>query len=469
MTTSLRHQQNQTDQDIEISRLHNLERMINTTEKFAKVGRYEWNWKQDCLESCSLEYASIFEMTIPEVMAAQSSWESTLRQIHPDDVSRYDQITGDMSKLQSFEIEYRILLEDKRVKHVREVCIREIDSDEKILTSFGILQDITEQVRRNLALKYRDDMVYQAESMTDIGHFIFDWRIENYTYLSEGYARILGTTVEAYMERIKSSEDDLADIHPDDRQRVQDEYNHYLKTAEECAIEYRIIRSNGQVRWIRELGKAQLVEDGKVLQTLGVVQDITEQVNREQDLMFNAAIASEVESIANMGYFLFDDKTDRNIFTSPGQAKIIGLDFDTYNEKIVTCNDYVALVYEEDQPLVRQAYEQSKNEQGNWSIEYRILKPDGELCWIHETGKMFKRDAVGIEQSIGLVRDITNQKMIEQALLDKDALANQAEKITDIGHFVFDELEECYLFVSPGLAEIHGVIESDLISSLTST
>ncbi len=433
MTISLPHKNDQLDLDTELSRLRNLEKVITTTEKLSKIGHYEWDWDRDCLSSCSEEYARIFGMTVPQIMEAQSSWENTLKQIVPDDVECYTQAARVISDTGRLDIKYRILLNDNTIKHIRELSIVKKDPGKLENSSLGILQDIIEQVNRERDLEYREELSQQAESITDIGHYIYDELNENYSFLSEGCARIYGTTVEAYMAKMQSYEDDLADIHPDDRERVVSEYEHYLKGTEECPIEYRIIRSNGQVRWIRELAKALRFEDGKVVETLGVVQDITMQVDREQELLFKEAIVSEVEVVADIGYFLFDEKKDKNILVSPGVAKILGLDIDTFNEKIVTGNDFIALVFEEDQALVRKAYEHDTNKEGQWELEYRVVKPDGNLCWIHEIGKSFKRGASGIEQSIGFVKDITNQKLIEQELLYKDALANQAETITDIG------------------------------------
>jgi diguanylate cyclase (GGDEF)-like protein/PAS domain S-box-containing protein len=456
---------NQLNLDIVLSRLLDLERVIETTEKLAQTGHYEWDWDRDCLVSCSEEYAKIFDMTVSQIMDAQNSWGNTLKLIHPDDLECYTQATDMVSDTGTLDIRYRILLNDNTIKHIREISIVIKVSDKSGNSSLGILQDITEQVEREKELGYRDELAQQAEAITDIGYFIYDEINENYTFLSEGYVNIFGTTVETYMAKKQSFEDDLSDTHPDDRERVEKEYMRYLKTAEECSIEYRVIHSNGQIRWIRERNKARQVEGGKVLETLGVIQDITMEVNREQELMLKATIVSEVEMISDIGYFLFDEKIGRGLFVSPGLARIVGLDIDAYNEKIVTKNDHIGLVYEEDRALVRKAYEQDLHEQGQFKVEYRLLKPGGEMRWILEIGKAFKRSEAGVEQSIGLVRDITDQKKIEQMLMYKDALANQAEAITDIGHFVYDELEKHYLFVSPGLVRILGVDEADLILS----
>ncbi|MFT5657667.1 MAG: diguanylate cyclase (GGDEF)-like protein/PAS domain S-box-containing protein [Gammaproteobacteria bacterium] len=456
------------DLDTELSRRRNLERLKNATEQLSKIGHYEWDHGQDCLKSCSEEYASIFEMTVPEVMVAQNSWKNTLKQIHPEDVYCYEQETGTMRDSGAFDTSFRILLEGNRVKHIRELGIVTLDTGREDITTFGILQDVTEQVSQESDLKYKDEMAQQVESITDIGHFIYDEFKENYLYISEGYARIYGVSIEAYLSRMQSFEEDLSDVHSDDRKRVENAYRHYLNTAEveECAVEFRIIRDDGQVRWLRELSKAKLVEAGRIRHTLGVVQDITAQVVHEQELLFKATIASEAESIADMGYFLFDEVNDKFIFTSPGLVKIVGMDFETFNAKIITNEDFINLAHEEDQDKVRQTYLKEMPIVDEWEVDYRLVMPDGGIRWVQEIGRPYRHAEQGNEQSIGFIRDITSQKLIEQELLYKDALANQAEAITDIGHFVYDELEDKYLFVSPGLCQILGVGQDELISSL---
>lgn len=431
MIISISQLNNQQGLDAELARLRDLEKVINTTERLARIGHYEWDWDRDCLASCSAEYARIFSMTSPQIMKAQKSWKETLKTVHLEDRERYMRAVEAMSEDESLDIKFRIQLDDNSIKHIREIGIVTNDSARTGKFTFGILQDISEQVEQERELRYRDELAQQAESITDIGHFIYDELNKKYAHLSEGFVKIYGTTVDAYLSRVKSPGDNLVDVHPDDLMRVENEYQQYLKAAENYAIEFRIVRRNGQIRWVRKLSKARLVEGGKVLQTMGVIQDITHQVNREQELLFNATIASEVEAIADCGYFLFDKKMDRNIFISPGCCRIFGIDTDTYFKNIVTGNDYINLVYEEDQALVRKAYEQDIFEHGKWKIEYRVLKPDGKLCWLLEIGKAFKRSATGVEQTIGLIRDITHEKMIEQELfLSKNNLERQVVERT---------------------------------------
>jgi len=426
------------------------------TERTARIGHYEWNRKRDRLESCSEEYALLFDMTVEEVLSMQDSLEKTLQMIHPADRKQYLKATWDMHESKSLEVEFRIRLKDGSVKHMREFAVAIIDDDGVDRGSYGLLQDITRQVRYERDLEYRDELARQTEELTDIGHFIFDEENGCYIYVSEGFARIQGRSVEDCMQQIRCFEDDLEDIVDEDRERVAREYRHYIENGENCVIEYRINRKDGGVRWLHELGRAKVMKNGRVSQTLGVVQDITDRVNREQELIFKDAMANQAETITDIGYFMFDSINKQHLFVSQGQARIIGLGVDEFRDKIRSIEDYLKYVHELDRERIRQLYQQPLKDSDSWQVEYRVQRANGEVRWVRELGRAHKHDGERVEQTVGVVQDITEQKKSEQELRYKDALANQAEEITEIGHFVYDEIRQQYLYVSPGFARILG-------------
>ena len=454
--------------EVELGKLRGREILFDATEQAARIGHYEWDYQGDRLESCSEEYANLFDMSVEEAMESQVSGEKTLQYIHPDDQDRYRLAMAELRDTRSLSVEYRILRADGSIRHVREFGTVVLDDAGIARGCFGLLQDISTQEKHERDLEYRDELARQTEAIADIGHFIYDEENEHYVYLSEGCARIFGSTVEAYKARINSAEDDLEDIVAEDRNRVREEYRHYMETGEDCAVEFRMRRDDGAIRWIRELTRAKLIRGGRIRQTLGVVRDITERVEREQELMFKDAMASQAEAITDIGYFLFDEIKDQNLFISPGQARIIGLEVEEYLRKVKTNEDYIALVYAEDRELLRRAYRDVLENHGGWEVEYRVRRPDGDLRWVREVGRAHKRKGDAVEQTIGVLQDITEQKKVEQELLYKDALANQAEAITDIGHFIYDEIRQKYLFVSPGLANIFGMDANDMVIKIVS-
>jgi diguanylate cyclase (GGDEF)-like protein len=77
----------------------------------------------------------------------------------------------------------------------------------------------------------------------------------------------------------------LKTIHEDDRAQVQRAYDRFMAGGGGWQVEYRLQRSDGEVRWVREMGKALVMTHGIPEQTIGVLQDITEQKNTEQEII----------------------------------------------------------------------------------------------------------------------------------------------------------------------------------------
>ena len=438
--------------------------MFDATERVANIGHYEWSKVNGRLESCSPAYARLFDMSVEEVLASHDTLEKTLSLIHPEDRDHYRRATQAMAQSGRLDVDYRLLLANGKIRHVRESAISILDDAGVDLGSFGLMRDITRQVEYERDLEYRDDLARQSEELTEIGHFIFDEEAQRFTYVSEGYARIQGMSVAECIASVNSFEDDLANIHEEDRERVAAEYRAYVASGENCTIEYRMRRPDGTLRWVRELGRAKTMRDGRVTQTLGVIQDITDQVAREQELSFRQAIANQAESITDIGYFLYDEVERRHLYVSQGQARILGLGVDDFRRRVTSVNDYLQYVYEPDRERLARIYCDGTSDESEWEVEYRVVRADGEIRWLREIGQVYKRSGELVVQTIGVVQDVTGQKEIEQTLRFKDTVANQAEAITEIGHCIYDEINQKYLFVSPGYERIFGVSAAELMA-----
>jgi len=412
--------------EAELENMCRRETLFDATEQAARIGHYEWNYELDRLESCSREYANLYNMTVEEVLACQDSWEKTVQQVHPDDQKHYRRAAKAFRDNKTLDVRYRIILDDGAMKHIREFGVIVVDDDGVERGSFGIMQDISDQIRRERDLEYRDELARQTEAITDIGHFIYDEDNERYVYLSDGCARIFGTTAEAYQEKMCSVEDDLADIVAEDRQRVAEEYRHYIETGQDCALEFRIKRADGSVRWVRELTRAKLFSDDKVRQTLGVIQDITERVAREQELLYKDALANQAESITEIGHFIYDEIRQKYLFVSPGLARIYGMNTDQIVTRLMSPEGGIEIIHPDDRPRVQKAYDKFLSEGGEWQVEFRLQRADGKLRWVREIGRAYLMTHGIPEQSIGVLQDITAQKKAAQEIIDaRDSLEQQ--------------------------------------------
>ena len=417
--------------EAELAQLRHRETLFAASEQLSLIGHYEWDNEANCLKSCSLGYAQIFNMRLDQIYIAENSWEKVLQMIHPDDRERYRVFFNGNHDNRSFEIDFRILLAEDEVKHIREIGAGFIGEHAGEGVTFGILQDITDQVKRERDLEHRDELARYVESITDIGHFIYDESNQKYLYISEGLSRIYGTSVSAYMAKMKSVEDDLADIHIEDRERVANEYKHLLETGEECAIEYRFHRGDGQIRWLRELSNVHLSDDDQITQTLGVVQDITDRVVYEEELVFKDALANQAESITDIGHFIYDEIKEQYLFASEGLGQIFGMNPAELTTRVTSKESEVDLLHVDDRERVQKTYDDFLSMGDSWNVEFRLVRADGEVRWVREVGKAHVTNRGIPEQTVGVIQDITDQKLAEQEIIDaRNTLEKQVHKRT---------------------------------------
>ncbi|MBN2138827.1 MAG: PAS domain-containing protein, partial [Sedimentisphaerales bacterium] len=74
----------------------------------------------------------------------------------------------------------------------------------------------------------------------------------------------------------------LERIHPEDRRSVTDAVDACVRGDADYAIEHRIVRPDGSVRWVSETGDVTLDKNGKAVRMVGIVQDITDRKYLEE-------------------------------------------------------------------------------------------------------------------------------------------------------------------------------------------
>src|SRR5207244_547605 len=77
-------------------------------------------------------------------------------------------------------------------------------------------------------------------------------------------------------------------LHPEDRDRVVQAFERFYETGERTVQDYRMIRPDGRVVWIRDLSRTVRQPDGSALIEQGVMFDITEQKEAEQRVTYLA-------------------------------------------------------------------------------------------------------------------------------------------------------------------------------------
>ena len=161
------------------------------------------------------------------------------------------------------------------------------DANGKVVGAAMIARDITEQARADENLRDSERLQRRALGVGRIGAFEVDLTSGHGTWTPE-------------LNEIWGMPDDFAGnlaafcwehVHPDDVARVQEESAQLTQIGEAAGMEFRIIRTDGEMRWIRWLG--QVIEDADtgLPRALGVNLDVTENKRAEDQVRASSLYA----------------------------------------------------------------------------------------------------------------------------------------------------------------------------------
>jgi len=136
----------------------------------------------------------------------------------------------------------------------------------------GVIFDITQQKQIEQALRQSEERFRQVVENIHEVFWMTDVEKNQMLYISPGYERIWGASCQSLYANPESW---LAAIHSDDRERMRLAAQTREKTVGYDET-YRIIRPDGEVRWIRDQAFPVADADGVIRRVVGVAEDVTE-------------------------------------------------------------------------------------------------------------------------------------------------------------------------------------------------
>ena len=146
------------------------------------------------------------------------------------------------------------------------------DREGNVIGVIGTSEDITERKRIRLALQDSEEQFRQlAENIHEV-FFIFAAEPERTVYLSPAYDQIWGRPRQETYQRPSAW---LESVHPDEREPTLELFRRCL-SGSQLETEFRVIRPDGDVRWIHARCFPVFGPEGKFLRSVGIAEDITE-------------------------------------------------------------------------------------------------------------------------------------------------------------------------------------------------
>lgn len=257
----------------------------------AKLGMWEWDFASnkiwvDTRSRGRLETAS----------EEASDYARFMRTVHPEDRDGVAQavakaISGDGH----YEQVHRQLLSDGQIRWIAARARVEFNTEHKPIKMRGVGMDIT-------ARKLAEDRARESETQflliansSPVLMWTSDPRLQC-TFCNQAWLDFRGRTLDQELG------DGWADgLHPEDRPRCLETVREAYEVRQPFTIEYRVLRHDGQYRWISDHGVPRYDGEKKFLGYIGSCVDVTERKETEQEAQRTKEELAHVSRISVLG------------------------------------------------------------------------------------------------------------------------------------------------------------------------
>lgn len=309
---------------------------------------------------------------------------------------------------ESFIMEYRLRRHDGEYRWVLDNGAPRFDADGSFAGYIGACFDVTEFRRAETERNVADDRLRLAMASGKSVGWEWDLETNRDTWFGD-LPTIFGIPSNIYIGHV---EDFRRVVHPEDRGRVWKAIKEARESRSPYAAEFRILWSNGTVRWVAAKGQFYYSPGGDPVRMLGMAVDITERKDAEESLRRKEMELKEAQRLAGVGSWQWDPDTDRVVW-SEELHRIAGRD---PGLPAVSYKEHSQLYTGESWEQLRGAVETALQSGAPYELVLEMVRNDGAHRWVRARGEA-QRDSTGrIAQLRGTLQDITERKLAEEAL-----------------------------------------------------
>jgi diguanylate cyclase (GGDEF)-like protein/PAS domain S-box-containing protein len=275
--------------------LRDSEHWLTESQRIARLGHYVYDILADSWVGSEVLY---------EVLGVGDSYvrdfAGWLGTVHPEDrdrLARYFQ-EDVVSRRVPFDMEYRIVRPaDGAERWVHGLGEVDFSEDGSELTMFGTIQDITERKQVQNKLDQERALLLQAEMIGHVGSWQLDIAQSRCDWSDQAVA-ILGFDPSGVYSSLPIALDGA--VHPDDRARFARWQEDVLAARQTSAVDFRVLRPDGEVRWLCMHVQTAVDEAGAPSAVAGVVQDVTARKQAEEIRVVNLEEAANVDRLTGL-------------------------------------------------------------------------------------------------------------------------------------------------------------------------
>ncbi len=365
-----------------------------------------------------------------EAGVASPTAETLVAMVHPADRKAFlDGREKALTNSDGTALDFRVTRPDgeERILH-REYGVL-FDESGKAVRMFGTVQDITERMRTEQALRRSRENLAHSQRIAGIGSFERDlvtgkWEWSDELYRIHGIERNDPGADVAYLRTL---------VHPEDREIFDEVRKLAAKSETIPPADFRIIRPDGAERILHRECELVRDADGNAIRLVATLQDITERRKVELEVRRSRENMARAQRLACTGSFERDLVTGA-LEWSDEMYRIMGLEVG----EPWTPEGLMRLVHPDDRERFLKSRAEEVAGRAVPPLEYRILRRDGaERLVRRESAVTLDADKRPL-RLFGTLQDITERKRAEIEILQSRESMARAQQIANMGSFDHD-------------------------------
>ena len=266
-----------------------------------------------------------------------------------------------------------------------------------------MLKDISERQQTLEKLQASKTLLAKAEKIVKIGSWEYDYETKQRSWSDELF-NILGFTKNG---SLPNCQEILSHIHPEDRLLVRNTLVAAHQKGESWELNYRLLLSNGTIKYIESKGEPTVDSQGKVLRVLEIIRDVSDRVFAEKSLqrseeqleLITDALPVLIAYIDEQQRYLYNNRTYETWF-GKSRHSLKGLPI----AELVGQENYQKML-----PYIKMALAGKEV-----AFETQSVARNGSFYWISATYiPDFAADGE-VKGFFSMVEDITERKAVEQ-------------------------------------------------------
>ncbi|MBF0362679.1 MAG: PAS domain S-box protein [Oligoflexia bacterium] len=378
--------------------------------------------------------------------------------IYDQDISKVNEVIAKLTSFGSTGVVGRIRNLTKNGQIIYCIWRNSVLTDDfgKMVSVMSIIENISEQVKIEDALRDSEERLSLALDIAELGTWTFDVDSKK-AWRSLRHGQIFGYTPPLPDWSFGMF---LDHVMVEDRFRIKELTTQSIENMKAFRFECRIQRVDGVIRWIEVMARPQIIGK-KVLTIVGVVRDITEIKESDEIIRRSERLYRAIGETLDYGIWICDAKA-RNTYASDSFLKLLGITQEQCSEfgwGNTLHPDYAS------ETMI--AWKECASSGKFWEREHLFRGVDGKWHPILARGIPICNQNGEIIEWVGINLDISKIKQTEQQL--RDAIAARDEFLSIASHELKNPLSILTLQIELMTQLLRNVpLETDRLLSLCS-